>query len=95
MLSHILESKNTYLDKKNITIYDKTIFNEFTINCIGKPITPESQKTKQIMKRKKLKKKYTYSYDPSEQKHRHDYKYMFSNSSGNPIRNPKNLKLKK
>ena len=93
MISHITEMKNYYLNTNGKTIYDDTIFKEFVIECKGIPITPEHEKQQLIAYRKKKNKKLIYSYDPSEGIKPDDSTYRFFNSSGNPIKNIKNLKL--
>jgi hypothetical protein len=71
---------------------DNTIFKEFMTECIGVPITPENERMIIIESRKKKGKKYTFHYEPQENDEA-QINYVFSNSSGNPIHNIKNLKL--
>jgi hypothetical protein len=92
LISHLTEMKNYYFDKTGKTIYDKTMFQEFIIECKGVPVTQEHERQLMIEHRKKRGKRLIFSYDPSEGPLQ-DLKYQFLNSSGNPIKTPKNLKL--
>ena len=94
LISHITEMKNYYFNKTNKTIYDKSIFQEFTMECKGIPLTPEHERQLIIESRKKRNKKFIFSYEPGgDELTRDDINYIFANSSGNPIKNLKNLKL--
>jgi len=93
-ISHITEMKNYFFNKTGKSIYDNTIFEYFVIKCKGKPITPEQERQMLVEYRKKRNKKYIFSYDPSTSEGSpEDFNYIFANSSGNPIKNIKNLKL--
>ena len=76
----------------NKSLVDHTLFEEFIVECVGIPVTPEHERQLLIDERKKKNKKYTFSYDPS-QNIIEDLNYVFSNSSGNTINYLKNLKL--
>ena len=93
MLSHINLMKDYYLECNNKTIYDKTPFEQFTVRCVGMLITPEQERQLLIESRKMKGKRYIFSYDPSEHDNLEEVHYIFSNSSGNPIQNNKNLQL--
>jgi hypothetical protein len=93
MVSHIIELRNEYYKKENKNIFDETIFQDFIINCIGKPLDVYKEKKEKIEERKRNKMKYTFNYDPSTDKNKNREIYNFANSSGNKINNPKNLKL--
>ena len=92
MTSHLLHMRNYYFDRTNKNILDKTIFREMETKCIGKTMTPFMEKALRIEKRKKENRRYTFNYDPSMTLSKRP-RLMFANSSGNPINNPKNLKL--
>jgi hypothetical protein len=92
-ISHIIEMKNYFFEKTGKTIYDKSIFQELVIDCKGIPVTPEEERRLIIEYRKKKNKKYTFTYDPSQDTKVDEFNYIFANSSGNPIKNIKNLKL--
>lgn len=92
-ISHIIEMKNYFFNKTGKSIFDKSIFQEFVIECKGIPITPERERQLIREYRKKRNKRLVYSYDPSEATKPDDSTYKFLNSSGNPIKNIRNLKL--
>jgi len=93
MVSNLLEMKNNYFISNNKNMYDNTIFKEFVIDCKGKPVTPEHERQIMIEYRRKHNKKFIFSYDPSDNKGYEKGEWKFFNSSGNPIKEPKNLKL--
>jgi len=93
IISHLIEMRNFYLSKEKKTIFDETLFRDFIIRCVGDTIMPEREKRLIIEQRKKANKKFIFSYDPSTTLKEADTNYVFSNSSGNPINNIKNLKL--
>lgn len=93
MSSHFIEMRKYFLTKNNKTILDNTIFREFTAKCIGDTIPPDRQRKLIIEARKKKNKKWTFSYEPAEEVKEPESTYLFSNTSGNIISNPKNLKL--
>jgi len=40
LASRMMDGRNKYLDSHNITVIDKSPFQDFTIKCMGKPIEP-------------------------------------------------------
>jgi len=92
LISHLIEMRNYYLMTSGKTIYDEGLFQDFTIDCKGIPITPEHERQLIVEYRKKRNKKYTFTYDPAEEE-KVELTYIFANSSGNPINNFRNLKL--
>ena len=93
IVSNLIEARNYYFDKNNKNYLDDTIFREFVVNCVGETIQPDRQRRLLIESRKKQNKRYTFTYTPSDEVREPDSNYVFSNSSGNKINNPKNLKL--
>ena len=92
--SHILEMQNWYLDKESKTIFDDTIFKYFIIECKGDMLTPQMEKQLRIERKRKSGKAYTYRYNPETDGNKTGVStYRFKNSSGNPIRNEKNLQI--
>ena len=81
MMTRLLKARDTYLEKRNLNVLDKTPFEEFTMECIGKPydILRESRiKLKEnIKKGKKAKFRYTPKGTPGKVPN-----YIFENSSG-------------
>lgn len=92
MLSHLIDARNYYFSTTKKTIYDTSPFQEFVIKCKGVPVTPEQERQMLIEYRKKRNRKYIFSYDPATD-FREEITFVFANSSGNPIKNFKNLKL--
>lgn len=92
MLSHMVEMRNYFYETSGKTIFDKTIFVDFVVECMGEQMSSEQEHQKRIEKNKKLGKALIFKYDPAVKKKEKDA-YFFPNSSGNPITNPKNLKL--
>jgi hypothetical protein len=76
--------KNTYLDKNNKTVVDKTPFQDFSIKCIGIPHDPIRES--QLSRDKKFKQgmKVTFKYEPGNKPGKIP-NLIFSNSSGNEI----------
>lgn len=93
IVSHLIQSRNYYLENNKKTIFDNTIFQEFTTDCKGVTMMPDREKRLDIEKKKKQNKKYLFSYDPASGIKQVDSTFRFSNSSGNPITNEKNKKL--
>jgi hypothetical protein len=93
-ISHLFQMRNYFLKKNNKTIFDKTPFEEFIIECIGETIEPMMEFNKRVKLRKSKGKPLIWSYKPTKDNIKEpDQTYIFSNYSGNPINNPKNLKL--
>ena len=93
IISHVTEMRKYYFEKNNKNMFDNTIFKDFVIECIGDTIMPDREKRLLIEQRKKSGKRYMFMYDPSTDKREGEINVNFSNSSGNPIRKEKNLKL--
>lgn len=91
--SHLIEMRRYFFARNKKNMLDDTIFKEFTAKCIGDTIPPDRQRKLIIEARKKKNKKWTFSYEPSEGVKEPESTYLFSNTSGNKIINPKNLKL--
>ena len=82
-----------YFKENNLSIMDKTAFQEITLECLGKQINPQREYCKKIDKKiKENSGPYIFKYDPSDVKV-DITSYKFANSSSNPINNSKNLRL--
>lgn len=92
IISHCIQTRNKYFKKYGKTFLDKSIFQEFVLTCIGDSISPEKERMFLIEKRKKNKEPLVYRYDPKDEKDPPVFK-GFKNTSGNKIKNPKNLRL--
>lgn len=91
ILNGYVRFRNYFLSKNKKTIYSNTIFQSFSIDCLGKTYDSKRLSLLKIKNRKKLKKATVYRYEPQ-----HGSKtstYYFKNSSGNKINNPSQLQL--
>jgi len=94
IISNIIEMKKEYFKKTKQTIFDESLFQEFSIQCVGEAISPERERTIRYSKKKGQGKRANFSYDPSDSDGKgtpSDFK--FSNSSGNEINNEHNFKI--
>ncbi len=97
MLSHLMEIRNHYLQKKEFTMFDDTLFQEFITTCIGETMDPfrasnleRDAKAKDPNRRGPI----VFRYDPaSNYMAEPSTSYRFFNSSGNAITNPRNLRI--
>lgn len=94
MITNLFSARKKYFVKNKKNIFDETVFKEFVIDCIGKTITPSKEKELSIKEKKKKGEKYAAKYTPSTDRNKDMEGYHFANTSGNPINNEKNLKLK-
>jgi len=92
LINNLNDTKNKYLNKKNISNIDNSVFQEFIFQCTGYPINPMRQSFIQAMMKKKSGKKTKFRYGPTEKKGKIP-SYKFKNMSGNQISNKKNLIL--
>lgn len=93
MISHIIEMRNYFLVTYKKTIYDKSLFQEFVLRCIGYTESAQMEKQLRIERKKKLGKMYSFRYVPSTDMGKNLAKLVFKNSSGNPIQTAKNFKI--
>lgn len=92
IVSHMLTMRNTFFKTEKKTFLDESIFQDFTIDCVGEAITPEKQRKLLIESRKKKHTRLTFIYEPIDGI-KEPESGNFANSSGRDIKNPKNLKL--
>lgn len=88
------EIRKYYFDKTGKDFLSDTIFKDFSITCMGEPISPQKEKQHRIEAKKKQKKPLVFKYDPETDKNRGESIYQFRNSAGTEITNIKNLKIK-
>lgn len=88
MLCDMLIFRRKYLDMKKETIFDDNIFEEFVVNCIGHTIRPDIKKWNLGKKRLQMNKKPVFKYIPTNEKKKFN-QFIFSNCSGNKIKNEK------
>jgi hypothetical protein len=92
IIYHILYCRKMYLEKNKKTIFDKTIFEEFITECIGKMYDPFYEK------KLKNKKKSVFMYNPENENERNTIRNRiqsmnFPNISGNTVINLNYLKI--
>ena len=90
LASHFIHMRNFFFDTHDNTILDDTLFQDMVIQCVGEPTDPGKERRLRIESRLEQKKQATFNYNPEKPR---KSLYNFANSSGNPIRNSKNLKL--
>jgi len=94
LIAKLYNSRNKYLNSKNLTVLDKSPFQDFTFKCFGIPSDPMRSALLQGLEKRKQGKQMKFRYGPSGKPGKAP-EYQFSNSSGNQILNEKYLILKK
>jgi len=74
LASRMIDGRNKYLDARNITVVDKSPFQDFTIKCMGKPVEPNRDT---LLNNKQSKFIYYHGIDKIK-----IYKNYYSNNSG-------------
>ncbi len=92
MTSHLIEMRNYYLKKNKKTMFDDTIFQSFIPTCTGDAEDPFIHKLRREHKKWKARKIFRYKPADTYEKEP-ESKFLFANTSGNAIRNPKNLRI--
>jgi hypothetical protein len=93
-ISHLIEMRKFYFKKTKKTIFEKSPFQDFSLECKGTTLAADKERQMIGESRKKKNKPFLFTYDPSNKKEsEHIIKYIFSNSSGNIIKNPKRTQL--
>lgn len=92
MLFQLLETRKGYLTDHNLTVMDKSPYQEFILECYGKTVDNKVDAQTRILNKKKKGIAPLLRYTPNEDdKNAERYKINFDNSSGNIITNPKKL----
>lgn len=87
--SHLIQMRKYYLDNTNQTFFSETVFKDFVYKCIGFTQNARIDKEEEFAKSKRI----AFKYNP--QNPNVDYsRWDFVNSSGQPIKNNKNYKIK-
>lgn len=82
MITRILKARDRYLEATKTTVLDNTPFQEFVLECIGKPVDPIRSSLLEGLKRKQQGKRMKFSYRPTGNPGKvPDYK--FDNMTGN------------
>lgn len=84
IISNMITMKEQYLNKNKLTIYDKSIFQCFIVNCIGLSIFSYNIRY--------LEKLNTFFYNPVNRKN--DIKWVYRNLSGGYINKKENFQIK-
>ena len=101
-ISNLIKARNIFLAENNLSVINKTVFSEFKISCVGSTISYMRMSLLRKLKRRNQGKKIHFAYTPEEffklssdaQAKFEPSKHLFRNTSGNMIRNPKNLIFK-
>jgi hypothetical protein len=94
MTSHMVEIRNYYLEKNKKSIFDETLFQEFTYECKGDALDPQRESRLIKLKKKAEGKPIVFRYKPETEYEEHpSTNYRFANSSGNPINNERNYRI--
>jgi hypothetical protein len=88
MITRLLKAREKYLDSHDLTILDKSPFQEFTLQCLGSTQDPLRQSRIDQRKRKDEGKMIVFRYDPTGKPGKIP-EFRFNNTSGNEIMNRK------
>lgn len=92
MMYQLLKARREYLTEKNITVVDKSPYQEFILECHGNTADPIVSSRVRALSRKKKGLPIALIYDPAfDDPEAEKYKLNFDNTSGNIITNPKRL----
>jgi len=90
-IGNLLDKRNTFLDKKKLTILDDTKYKEFQIECLGTTIDFKRKTRLRIQSRMKKGGVIVYRYVPGSNKNSLNSEFKFPNEAGTLITND-NLK---
>lgn len=93
LIAKFFDARNKYLNSRNLTVLDKSPFQDFTFKCYGIPTDSMRSALLEGLKKKSQGKQMKFRYGPSGKPSKVP-DYQFSNSSGNQILNEKYLILK-
>ena len=81
MITRLLKARDTYLEKRNLNVLDDTPFEEFTMDCIGKPYDMLREGRIKLKENIKKGRKTKFRYNPKGTPGKVP-NYVFDNSSG-------------
>jgi hypothetical protein len=81
MIMRMIKARDKYLEENGKTVLDKTIFQEFTFECIGEPVDILRQSFLDAAKKREQGKKMKFSYTPTGTPGKKP-NYKFDNTSG-------------
>ena len=84
IIIRILKARQYYLDTHDITILDKSPFQEFTLQCLGSTEDPMRMARLESLKKKESGKQVNFNYKPKGSPGKVPI-YRFANTSGNEI----------
>lgn len=88
----LLNKRNEFLDSLNKTVLDRTIFEDFKIECLGETESPMRNYYKSMKDRSLLPRSAIFPYDPEVKRDNYPTDiYYFNNTSGNIINNSKDF----
>jgi len=87
MITRLLKAREHYLDKHEISVLDKSPFQEFTLQCLGSTEDPLRMGMIESRRRKDAHKQIKFRYDPQPGKPGKVPRFNFENTSGNVIMN--------
>lgn len=90
IISNLLIMREYYLKKNNMTLFDNSPYQSFIKTCIGETFDPVMEAKRQRQRRKESN-SYSFIYKPIREL---KSIWQFSNTSGNKIKSPKNLKIR-
>ena len=85
LIVRLLKIRNNYLEARNLTVLDKSPFQEFTFKCNGTPVDPIRSSLLQGLENKKAGKKMKFSYRSTGTPGKVP-NFKFNNSSGQEIK---------
>lgn len=92
MMRALLEARLQYMKEKNITVVDKSPYQEFILNCSGNTQDQMMEARLRYTSRRKAGKMIILRYDPiSDDANDNKFKINFNNTSGNLITNKSKL----
>ena len=86
MIIRILKAREYYLDSHDITVLDKSPFQEFTLQCLGSTEDPMRMARLESLKKREAGKQVSFNYKPKGNSGKVPV-YRFDNTSGNEILN--------
>ncbi len=94
IVSHLIEMRKFYFKRTKKTIFDKSPFQDFSLDYKGSTLSSDKERQMIGELRKKKNKPFLFTYEPANKKESEQIiKYIFANTSGNIIKNPKKSQL--
>ena len=81
LIVRLMSIRDKYLDARDLTVLDKSPFQEFTYQCFGEPVDPIRSARLKMQEKKDLGKKIKFRYNPTGNPGKVP-SFKFDNSSG-------------